>query len=395
MPDSFVFQAPTRLVFGPGSVSQTGAEAAGLGLRRVLLVTGKGPTKDSEGLARLRASLMASGVDCGLYAEVSHDPDAARIEDCASKIVGENCDGVIAYGGGSPIDCAKGAALFAANARLPGSPFPEASWLDFVYGRKAFGHSGLPLIALPTTAGSGSEMSSAAVTVDPAAGRKLGLSSPWLFPRVAIVDPEVQATMSAHLKAATGMDALTHALESYVSKRSTPLTRAIAGEAARLILRSLGPFCSQSPSTEVAADLALASSMVAVAFSQTGLGMVHGFAHPVGARGGVAHGVANAVILPHVAAACAQTAPEPFAHLAAAAGLPVEGLKADRAASALVEAIKILAARIGIPSNLHALGLRREELPAILADALTYRNRASSPRAFTDDELAALLERMY
>ena len=141
--------------------------------------------------------------------------------------------------------------------------------------------------------------------------------------------------------------------------------------------------------------MALASSEVAAAFSQTGLGMVHGFAHPVGAIGGVAHGVANAVILPFVAAACAETDPAPFASLAHAAGLPVAGMPAPEAATVLVEAIGALSRRIGIPASLGALGFPRANLPAVLADALTYRNRAASPRAFTDAELGELLEKVY
>ena len=119
--------------------------------------------------------------------------------------------------------------------------------------------------------------------------------------------------MPAALTAATGMDALTHSLESFVSRRSTPFTRAIAGESAGLILGSLATAWAEPDNAQARADMALGSTMVATAFSQTGLGMVHGFAHPVGARGGVAHGIANAVILPHVAAACAEVAPEPYA----------------------------------------------------------------------------------
>ena len=225
MSDSFTFHAPTRLVFGPASVSQAGAEARSLGSKRVLVVTGRGPTASSAGLAKLRASLEEAGIGSELYAEVGHDPDAERVEDCGRRIAASGCDGVIAYGGGSPMDCAKAASAWAANSLLPGAPLPGKAWLDFVYGRVQLARPGLPLIAVPTTAGSGSEMSANAVTIDQAATRKIGLTSALLFPRVALVDPEVQATMPLALKAATGMDALTHAVESFVSRRSTPLTR--------------------------------------------------------------------------------------------------------------------------------------------------------------------------
>ena len=395
MSDNFVFHAPTRLVFGSGSVAQAGAEAKGLGLSRLLVISGKGPTRESAGMKVLLASLEAAGVAVEVWAGAGHDPEAATIEAAASAAVETGAGGILAYGGGSPIDCAKGASLFAANALLPTAPGRGRGYLDYVYGRAVFSVPGLPLLAVPTTAGSGSEMSSAAVTTDPAARRKVGLSSAWFFPRVAIVDPAVQATMPASLTAATGMDALTHAIESYVSRRSTPLTRAIAGEAARAILANLARAVEAPSDGEARAAMALASSEVAAAFSQTGLGMVHGFAHPVGAIGGVAHGVANAVILPFVAAACAETDPAPFAALAHAAGLPVAGMAPPEAASALVAAISALSKRIGIPASLGALGFPRADLPAVLADALTYRNRAASPRAFTDAELGVLLERIY
>lgn len=394
MPESFVFHAPTRLVFGPGAVIQAGAEARALRLSRLLVISGKGPTRDSAGMRNLLASLKAAGVESEVWAGAGHDPEAGAIEAAAGAAVETGADGILAYGGGSPIDCAKGASLFAANALLPASPGRGRGYLDYVYGKAAFAVPGLPLIAVPTTAGSGSEMSSAAVTTDPAAKRKVGLSSAWFFPRVALVDPTVQATMPASLTAATGMDALTHALESFVSRRSTPLTRAIAGEAARAILANLARAVESPADGEARAAMALASSEVAIAFSQTGLGMIHGFAHPVGAIGGVAHGAANAVILPFVAAACAETDPEPYAALATAAGLPVAGMAPREAAGTLIASIRALSERIGIPASLGALGFPRSSLPAVLADALTYRNRAASPRAFSDGELGELLEGM-
>jgi alcohol dehydrogenase len=392
---NFVFHAPTRLVFGPNSVDQAGAEAAALRVRRFLIFTGPGPTRSSPGLARLRASLEAAGVVSETWSRVGHDPDAPAVEAAARAVVDSGCDGVLAFGGGSPIDCAKAASLFASNVLAAGAPLPGKGWLDFVYGRARFDRPGLPLVAVPTTAGSGSEMSSNAVTIDPGEARKLGLSSAWFFPAVALVDPLVQATMPAALAAATGMDALTHAVESFVSRRSTPLTRAVAGQAAGLILGNLERVVAAPDDTEARAAMALASSEVAIAFSQTGLGMVHGFAHPVGARGGVAHGVANAVILPHVAEACARTNPGPFAELALAAGLSVAGLAPAAAAAVLIEAIARTRTAVGIPARLSDLGLSPAVLPAVLADALSYRNRAASPRVFTDEELTRLLDSMY
>ena len=486
MTEPFVFRSPTRLVFGAGSVESAGAEAlaavsafqaaaasssaaspGGAGLpgggsprgaaerrRLAFLVTGKGHTARSAGLARLRASLERSGFAVELYAEATADPPVELVLACAEGLAASGASLVVAYGGGSPIDCAKAASVYAANT-APQGPFPGAPFLDFLYGRLVFSAPGLPLMAVPTTAGSGSEMSAAAVTTDLAASSKRGLSSDFFFPRAALVDPELQATMPPALAAATGMDALTHAIESFASLKATPLTRAIAGESARLIAGSLeravaaaaeGPGgaadlggaeaagaaaiggaggAAARAAAAARADMALASAQVAMAFSQTGLGMVHGFAHPVGARAGVAHGVANAVLLPYVMEACAEAAPGPFAllgdlfaaaspsgeaevraagegSLGARRGGLASGLRApdrrapeaERAAYA-VGFVRELSRAIGIPARLRELGVDRGELPAILADAISYRGRGGSPRAFTDAELGGLLERAY
>ena len=390
MSDNFVFHAPTRLVFGSGSVAQAGAEAKGLGLSRLLVISGKGPTRESAGMRVLLASLEAAGVAVEVWAGAGHDPEAATIEAAASAAVETGAGGILAYGGGSPIDCAKGASLFAANALLPTAPGRGRGYLDYVYGRAVFSVPGLPLLAVPTTAGSGSEMSSAAVTTDPAARRKVGLSSAWFFPRVAIVDPAVQATMPASLTAATGMDALTHAVESYVSRRSTPLTRAIAGEAARAILANLARAVEAPSDGEARAAMALASSEVAAAFSQTGLGMVHGFAHAVGALAGLPHGLANAIMLPFVMHASIADANERLA----AIGRALTGRQAATAIDA-VTAIAELSAGIGIPRNLKEAGVPESLLPSMLEDAKTYRRRPMSPRLFSDAELEKILRKAW
>jgi alcohol dehydrogenase class IV len=394
--DAFTWNEPTRLVFGAGSVSKAGLELTALGAKRAFIVTGKGPTASSAGLARLRSSLEASGIEAILYARVGHDPDLAAVEEAARALLDSATDCILAYGGGSPIDCAKSAALYAANVLASGAPARGASVLDFVEGRRKYELPGLPLIALPSTAGSGSEMSGTAVIT--AGERKIGLSGPLFFPRLALVDPELQASMPGALTAATGMDALTHAVESYASKRSTPLTRAIAAGAVRLILASLGRAYDEPENLEARSAMAEASSIVAIAFSQTGLGMVHGFAHPVGARAGLAHGLANAIMLPRIMEACAETAPQPYATLAREVGLAVpvcDGAGDAEAAGVLVSAVEALRAKLGIPASLSEAGVPVSTLSGILADAQSYRNRASSPRAFSDEELEALLDSMY
>ncbi|MBN1242604.1 MAG: iron-containing alcohol dehydrogenase [Spirochaetales bacterium] len=391
MLSSFTFSSPTRIVFGEGSVDALGAELVALGASRVLLVTGSSHTIGSEGFRRARASAAAAGVALEVFSGVTSDPPVPIIEACSAAIAASRVDAVVAYGGGSPIDCAKAACLHAADARLPGAAHPEASWGDYVHGRVRAERTGPPLVAIPTTAGSGSETSSAAVTTDLVARRKIGMSDGRFFPRLALVDPSLHASMPPALTAATGMDALTHAVESLVSRNASPVSAAIALESARLVGANLARAFEDGADREARSGMALGAAIAGMAFSQSGLGMVHGFAHPVGALAGAAHGLANAVMLPYVMEACIEAVPEPYARLAAAFGLVPKG-DADADARAALGFVRALSATLLIPRRLRDAGVDRELLPAILADALSYRNRAASPHAFTDAELHALLE---
>jgi alcohol dehydrogenase len=241
-------------------------------------------------------------------------------------------------------------------------------------------------------------MSSAAVTTDGSTKRKLGFSHESFFPAVALVDPELHTSMPPAVSAATGMDALTHAVESYLSLGANPASDAINLQCVELIGRNLERSCSHGDELGPRSGMAIAAALAGAAFSNTGLGMVHGFAHPVGARHGAAHGLANAVILPYVLAAMASSCPERMARLGAAFALPeppaqgaTRGATGREGAKAFVAEIAALKRRLGIPASLAELGLREEDLSAILPDALSYRMRQRSPRAFSDAELGKLL----
>lgn len=383
----FSWRCPTRLVFGCGETANLASHLAPLGLRSVLLCCGSGHTGRSAGFAQVQESLLAAKISYTVFSGITADPSAEQVRQATAVLLAGGYDGLVAYGGGSPIDCAKSAALCAAN---------QLDILDIVYGRQTPGRPALPLVAIPTTAGTGSEMSSAAVTTDTAAERKIGFSHESFFPRLALVDPLNQVSMPPELTAATGMDALTHVLESLVSTAASPLSDALNLYCLELLGANLALAWENPQDMGARSAVALASSLAGAAFSQTGLGMVHGFAHPIGARQGLAHGTANAIMLPYILASLAgQAAVAPkLARAAAAFGCASDG-QASRpavAAAALVSRIAELKSRFGIATGLRDSGLSEAALPAILADACTYRNRPKTPRAFADAELGQLLQ---
>ncbi len=380
---AFKFYCPTRVAFGVGSTKTAGQQIAELGIKTVLLVSGSGSTRRSAGFSALSAGLTAAGVAYTIYDSVTPDPSAEQVTEAAGAIQAAGHGAVVAYGGGSPIDCAKSAALSAAN---------NTPMLEFSYGRAMPAIPALPIIAVPTTAGTGTEMSSAAVTTDRATGRKLGYTTESFFPRLAIIDPENHVSMPQCVTAATGMDALTHAVESYLSLAANPLADAVNLRVVELIGKNLRSAYLDGSNIGARSAMAVASSSAGIAFSQTGLGMVHGFAHPVGAKHGVAHGDANAIILPYVLTALARDAAARMCDLAVAFGACPAGTSAGQGARALVDAIVAIKKDLGIATSLSGVGIGLKDAPGLLSDALTYRMRARSPRAFTDAELGTLLD---
>ncbi len=400
----YEYYSPTKILFGEGCLAETAPRLKEMGATRTLIVTGKSSTASSEGFKKLCADLDTAGIRWAHFAEVSADPETGTVDRGAARFRAEGCDSIIGFGGGSPIDCAKGIAASVAEDR---------SIRDFVGTGLAFTKPVPPLVAIPTTAGTGTEVTNAAVftVVDEFGHRsKKGTSSQYYFPRLAVVDPLLHASMPPSLTAATGMDALTHAIEAYVSRFHTPISDMYCLESIRLIGRSLRAACRpaensglyEADSSIAAArrDMALAATLAGVALSQAGLGMVHGFAHPVGAITGLAHGLANAILLPFVMEALIPDAGERLSDIGSAlTGRALsDGALAGRPCLTPAEAVRAIAQLghdIGIPPNLDAAGVPVAAFEDILADALSYRRRKASPRAFTDAELRELLSKMY
>jgi len=379
----YIFNASTRLIFGNGVADTAAREMAAMGSHRVLIVTGPGKTAASEALVKIKNSLEAEGLTWAHFAGAGADPSTDMVDEGLALYKSEGCDSILAYGGGSPIDCAKGIGASAGEGR----PIR-----DFVGTGLAFSAPLPPLVALPTTAGTGSEVTNAAVFTYVEEGRKVkkGVAGSSLFPRIALVDPLLQVSMPPALTAATGMDALTHAVEAYVSRSHNPVADLFCLESIRLIGENLKRAYKHGADIDARAGMAQASTLAGIALSQAGLGMVHGFAHAAGALGGLAHGLANAILLPYVMQACI---PDASLQLAAI-GKALTGRHSATAIDA-VAAIADLGGEIGIPPNLAAAGIPEALLGAIFDDAKTYKRRPQSPHAFTDEELKILLYKAW
>lgn len=379
----FTFNSPTKIVFGEGSAALAPSEMAVMGARKVFIVTGPGRTASSEALARLKSELEKAGLTYIHFAEAEADPSIDTVARGSALFKKESCDSILAYGGGSPMDCAKGIGASVAEGR------PVE---DFIGTGLAFSKPLPPLVAIPTTAGTGSETTNAAVFSLEAAGQKAkkGTAGHTLFPRLALVDPLLQVSMPPSLTAATGMDALTHAVEAYLSRGNNPVADIFCLESIRLIGLSLKKAYEQGENLKARESMAIASTLAGVALSQAGLGMVHGFAHAAGALGGLAHGLANAIILPFMMKSYVPVAETRLI----AIGQALTGLSSINALDS-AKAVADLGASLGIPHNLKTAGMDESLRETVFEDAKSYKRRAQSPRLYSDEELHELFLQIW
>jgi alcohol dehydrogenase class IV len=372
---------PTRIVLGPGALARLPAELARLGVSRPLVVTDAGVVQ--AGLAeRLHRVLAEAGLRAARFEEVQPNPTD---RDAAAGLAAwrrGGCDGLVAIGGGSSIDVAKLVQLLTTHE-------PPLSRYDDAAGGDRFVRGDLPpLVAIPTTAGTGSEVGRSAVATLPDTGRKTVIFSPHLLPRVALCDPLLTVGLPAKVTAATGMDAFTHGLEAYVAAGFHPLADAVAIDAVRRAARSL-PVAVRAPGdVHARTDMMVAALEGAIAF-QKGLGACHALAHALGPISGLHHGLANAVVLPAVVAFNRPAAGARLARIALAMGADPaagEGALADGAAAR----VRALAADVGIPARLRDVGVREEDLARIAAKAFEDASHRANPRPCSEADLLDL-----
>lgn len=373
----FTFSVPQEIIFGSGSLNRLPELLKKQNAARVLLVSG--PHLEKMGVVgHIRDSITEAGLACEAFTDVEANPSIETVEKAAAAYRTFGADAIVALGGGSPMDVAKAAGVLVTY----GGNIADYEGMGKVPGPI------VPLIAIPTTAGTGSEVTAFSVITDRARNYKLSVGSYDLIPRCAILDPELLVTTPAGVAAACGMDALVHALEAYVSRAASPFSDAMAEKALELIGRSLRAFVANRTNLEAASDMLAGSLFAGIAFSWARLGNVHAMAHPLGGFFNVPHGVANAILLPTVveynAIADHDGKYEGIYRRIAAAP------KAEFSPDMLADELRRLAVSIGIPKTLAEVGVDAERIPAMAADAMKSGNIHFNPRMSTQADIEQL-----
>lgn len=372
----YTYLNPKVALMGAGCVKEIGKHAKGFGGTKALVVSGK--SRHGEELAGdIRKILEAAGLKAAIFAGAEPNPTDSSVMEGAEIYKKENCDLIVAVGGGSPMDCAKAIGIVVKN----GGEINDYEGIGKVT-------KGIPpLITVNTTAGTASEMTSFTIITDTKRHIKMAIVDPRITPDVAVNDPELMVSMPPALTAATGMDALTHAVEAYVSTMATPTTDAAAIKAIELISKYLREAVVHGKDVRTRDMMAHAEYLAGIAFNNASLGYVHSMAHQLGGLYNLPHGVCNAILLPYVEMYNKEVCPERFADIAKAMGEKVEGLSADEAADKAIEAIKKLAEDIGIPSGLKELGAREEDLELLAENAMQDVCRFTNPRELSKEDV--------
>lgn len=372
------FIPPVNLI-GDGCLNDAMQAIRGYGFRHALIVTDAGLARAGVA-AKVAALLQAQDIEATIFSGAQPNPTVANVEAGLALLRDKRCDCVISLGGGSPHDCAKGIALVATN----GGHIGDYEGVD------KSARPQLPLIAINTTAGTASEMTRFCIITDQARHIKMAIVDRNVTPILSVNDASLMLAKPAALTAATGMDALTHAIEAYVSTAATPITDACALQAVRLIAANLRTAVANGQDRHAREQMAYAQFLAGMAFNNASLGYVHAMAHQLGGFYDLPHGVCNALLLPHVEAFNASVAAGRLADVAAAMGEDVAALDAAAAAECCLAAIRRLAADIDIPASLSQLGVQEADIPLLAANALKDACGLTNPRPASQAEIEAI-----
>ena len=350
---------PTINLLGAGCMERAAKRVGAMGHRKALIVTDAMLNKVGI-VQQVIMALEKYGIATEVYDGVQPNPSKANVNEGLLKLRQQNCDFVISLGGGSPHDCAKAIALLSTNG---------GSIEDYEGIEKSTKNS-LPLVAINTTAGTASEMTRFCIITNEETKVKMAIVDPHVTPAISVNDPELMLGMPTSLTAATGMDALTHAIEAYVSTNVNPMTDAVASKAIKMIIEYLPRAVEDGSDLEARDQMACAQFMAGVAFNNAGLGYVHAMAHQLGGMYGLPHGVCNAVLLPHVMAFNMKARPKRMEDVARYLGTSVGGLSHEESAVKGIKRICKLLTEIGMPTTLTELGVKAEDIPAMAANAM-------------------------
>lgn len=370
-----LFQSPERIVFGLNAAEKIGEEARRLGTS-ALLVTGKHSLRASGTLDAITARLKTAGLAVTIFDEVESDPSARTVDAGTRRTREANVDLVVAVGGGSPLDAGKAIALMATNPGVIA---------DYEKGTPAV--RALPVLAVPTTAGTGSEVTKFVVITDTDRKVKMLINSPLLIPRVAILDPWLTVDLTPALTAGPGMDALTHAVEAYQSSIATPTTDMFALSAIRLIGANLVKATLNSGNLEARSAMLQGQLYAGLAFGNASVALVHAMSRPLGAHFGIPHGLANAILLPWVMEYNRPACPEKFAAIAEVLGCRTAGLSTGETSRLAVATVREIYRDTRLPATLAELGVTAESIPALAGDAFISGSVAFNPRKPTQGDI--------
>jgi lactaldehyde reductase len=371
--------------FGAGARKELPEVLNRMGLKKALVCSDKGLIKVGT-TAKVTEVLDGINFPYEIYSEIKPNPTVTNVQQGVEAFKASGADCIIAIGGGSSMDTAKGIGIVANN--------PEFADVVSLEGVAPTKHKSVPIIALPTTAGTGAEVTINYVIIDEKRQAKMVCVDPNDIPAVAIVDPELMYSLPKGLTAATGMDALTHAIEGYITKGAWVMSDMYELQAIKMIAENL-PIAVEEPTNPVGREgMALAQYIAAQAFSNVGLGLVHGMAHPMGSLHDIPHGVANALLLPTIMEFNMPKCIEKFGVIAKTMGVNTDGMTAEQAAQAAVDAVKALSIRVGIPQTLTELGIKESDIPALAAQAIADVCTPGNPRDVTEAEIVELYKKV-
>lgn len=379
---SYKFFMPSISLMGADCLKDAGEQVGDLGFKKALIVTDK--VLGQIGIVKKVTDVLDDkNIEYAIYDETKPNPTVKNVNDGLALLKEKECDFVISLGGGSAHDCAKGIALLATN----GGEIKDYEGVD--KSKKPQ----LPMVGINTTAGTGSEMTLFAIITDEERHIKMALVDKHLTPIIAVNDPMLMLAMPKSLTAATGMDALTHAIEAYVSTSATPITDACAEKAIELISNYLVNAVENGEDVEARDMMAYAEYLAGMAFNNASLGYVHAMAHQLGGFYNLPHGVCNAILLPHVQEYNKATSASRLAKVAKIMGGNIEGLTDEQGADLCIDMIKSLSQSIGIPEGLEILGVKESDFETLATNALNDACSLTNPRKGNLEEVIAIFKK--